>query len=104
MGVRLFESSAKENRNVEEVCHLGNKDDDASRKRVESADAKRFSEQMGVRLFESSAKENRNVEEMFLTMTRLVLRVKKESQARLRPSEVVTISKAKKKPHVKRCC
>lgn len=43
---------------------VGNKDDDPSRKHVETADAKRFSEQMGVRLYETSAKENRNVEEV----------------------------------------
>ncbi|KAM4024065.1 ras-related protein Rab-35-like [Anomaloglossus baeobatrachus] len=86
------------------LTRLGNKDDDPSRKRVETADAKRFSDQMGVRLYETSAKENRNVEEMFLSVTRLVLRVKKEGQARLRPTEVVTITKTKKKPHVKRCC
>lgn len=92
--------------NCDSVCTVlvGNKDDDPSRKRVETADAKRFSDQMGVRMFETSAKENRNVEEMFLSVTRLVLRMKKESQARLRPTEVVTITKTKKKPHVKRCC
>ncbi|XP_068100174.1 ras-related protein Rab-35-like [Hyperolius riggenbachi] len=93
--------------NCDSVCTVlvGNKDDNAARKCVETADAKRFGEQMGVRLFETSAKENRNVEEMFLSITRMALKMKKENQARLMPREVVSITKTKKKPpHVKRCC
>ncbi|XP_078064605.1 ras-related protein Rab-35-like [Mustelus asterias] len=43
---------------------VGNKNEEASRRQVEFADAKRFSEQMGICLFETSAKENTNVEEV----------------------------------------
>lgn len=43
---------------------MGNKCEDPARKQVDTADARRFSEQMGVRLFETSAKENLNVEEV----------------------------------------
>lgn len=46
------------------LSSVGNKCEDPSRKQVETADARRFSEQMGVRLFETSAKENLNVEEV----------------------------------------
>lgn len=45
---------------------VGNKNDDAARKRVESQDAVRFGETVGVRVFETSAKENVNVEEVSL--------------------------------------
>ncbi|KAM3822613.1 ras-related protein Rab-35-like isoform 1-T1 [Vipera latastei] len=52
--------------NCDNVCKIlvGNKCEHLSRKQVETADARRFSEQMGVRLFETSAKENLNVEEI----------------------------------------
>uniref|UniRef100_A0A8C6XSS5 Ras-related protein Rab-35 n=1 Tax=Naja naja TaxID=35670 RepID=A0A8C6XSS5_NAJNA len=58
--------------NCDNVCKIlvGNKCEDLSRKQVESADARRFSEQMGVRLFETSAKENLNVEEVMEEMVR----------------------------------
>uniref|UniRef100_A0A8C4QDP0 Uncharacterized protein n=1 Tax=Eptatretus burgeri TaxID=7764 RepID=A0A8C4QDP0_EPTBU len=51
--------------NCDDVCRVlvGNKNDDASRKVVEPADAQRFADQMGVQLFETSAKDNINVEE-----------------------------------------
>uniref|UniRef100_A0A803T9P4 RAB35, member RAS oncogene family n=1 Tax=Anolis carolinensis TaxID=28377 RepID=A0A803T9P4_ANOCA len=56
--------------NCDSVCKIlvGNKCEDPSRKQVETADARRFSDQMGVRLFETSAKENLNVEEVLLGM------------------------------------
>ena len=44
---------------------VGNKDDDADRKVVETHDAQRFANQIGVDLFETSAKENINVEEVW---------------------------------------
>ncbi|XP_030064740.1 ras-related protein Rab-35 isoform X2 [Microcaecilia unicolor] len=92
--------------NCDNVCKiLGNKNDDPSRKQVETADAKCFSEQMGVRLFETSAKENSNVEEMFNSITFMVLKAKKDNLARLhQQTEVVKINKPKKKPPVKKCC
>uniref|UniRef100_A0A8C5RI75 Ras-related protein Rab-35 n=1 Tax=Laticauda laticaudata TaxID=8630 RepID=A0A8C5RI75_LATLA len=93
--------------NCDNVCKIlvGNKCEDLSRKQVESADARRFSEQMGVRLFETSAKENLNVEEMFNAITTMVLRMKQENLARRQQqNEVVKINKPKKKPSVKKCC
>ncbi|XP_072340180.1 ras-related protein Rab-35 isoform X1 [Scyliorhinus torazame] len=85
---------------------VGNKNEDPSRRQVEFADAKRFSEQMGICLFETSAKENTNVEEMFNAVTYMVLKCKKDNLARLhqQQNEVVKINKPKKKPGVKKCC
>ncbi|KAK9395400.1 ras-related protein Rab-35 [Crotalus adamanteus] len=93
--------------NCDNVCKIlvGNKCEDLSRKQVETADARWFSEQMGVRLFETSAKENLNVEEMFNAITTMVLRMKQENLARRQQqNEVVKINKPKKKPSVKKCC
>uniref|UniRef100_G3PQ04 Ras-related protein Rab-35 n=1 Tax=Gasterosteus aculeatus TaxID=69293 RepID=G3PQ04_GASAC len=52
--------------NCDNVCKIlvGNKDDDPSRKQVDTQDALRFGESTGVRVFETSAKENINVEEV----------------------------------------
>ena len=47
------------------VSLVGNKDDCPDRKVVETADARRFAEQMGIKLFETSAKDNKNVEEVW---------------------------------------
>ncbi|KAL4658333.1 ras-related protein Rab-35-like [Arapaima gigas] len=68
--------------NCDNVCKIlvGNKNDNPSKKEVESQEAQRFAESVGVRLFETSAKENVNVEEMFMTFAHMVLRAKKESQ------------------------
>lgn len=70
--------------NCDNVCKIlvGNKNDDPSRKRVDSQDAQRFGESVGVRVFETSAKENINVEEMFMSFTHMVLRAKIQSQNR----------------------
>ncbi|KAF5888735.1 ras-related protein Rab-35-like, partial [Clarias magur] len=46
-----------------DLCLFGNKNDDPSKKQVDSQDAQRFGETVGVRVFETSAKENINVEE-----------------------------------------
>lgn len=59
---------------------VGNKCEDLSRKQVETADARRFSEQMGVRLFETSAKENLNVEEVLEEVVRRA-KVGRETEA-----------------------
>jgi len=48
------------------VFLVGNKDDDPDRKVVDSADAKKFSEQVNMPFFETSAKENKCVEEVSL--------------------------------------
>ncbi|XP_066579264.1 ras-related protein Rab-35 [Amia ocellicauda] len=94
--------------NCDNVCKIlvGNKNDDPSRKMVDSQDAQRFSESMGVRLFETSAKENINVEEMFLAFTRMVLRAKKASQARLneRQGELVNINTKPPRKRKQKCC
>ncbi|KAI1293775.1 Ras-related protein Rab-35 [Halotydeus destructor] len=57
---------------------VGNKNDDPNRKVVVTEDAQRFADQMGIQLFETSAKENINVEEMFMAVTKMVLRSKKD--------------------------
>ncbi|XP_042576184.1 ras-related protein Rab-35-like [Cyprinus carpio] len=70
--------------NCDNVCKItvGNKNDDPSKKLVDTQDAQRFGESVGVRFFETSAKENINVEEMFMAFTHMVLRAKKQSQNR----------------------
>lgn len=70
--------------NCDSVCKIlvGNKNDDPSKKQVDTQDAMRFGESVGVRVFETSAKENINVEEMFMAFTHMVLRAKKQSQSR----------------------
>ncbi|KAJ8250898.1 hypothetical protein GJAV_G00214520 [Gymnothorax javanicus] len=70
--------------NCDNVCKIlvGNKNDDPSKKQVDTQDAQRFGESVGVRVFETSAKENINVEEMFMSFTHMVLRAKKLSQSR----------------------
>jgi len=61
---------------------VGNKDDEPDKKVVDSRDAKKFAEQSGIELFEASAKDNKNVDEMFMAITKLVLKTKREQQAR----------------------
>ncbi|RWS23567.1 Ras-related protein Rab-35-like protein [Leptotrombidium deliense] len=61
---------------------VGNKNDDPHSKVVLTEDSQRFADQMGIKLFETSAKENINVEEMFMAITRMVLRMKKDNKAR----------------------
>ncbi|XP_075928579.1 ras-related protein Rab-35 [Petromyzon marinus] len=94
--------------NCEDVCRIlvGNKDDDPNRKVVETQDARRFAEQMGVRLYETSAKDNIHVEDMFKAITDLVLRAKKENQARMQQraaSDVVKIGRSSGRSRGK-CC
>lgn len=43
-------------------------------------DAQRFANQMNIQLFETSAKDDINVEPMFMAITKMVLRTKKEQQ------------------------
>lgn len=85
---------------------VGNKDDDPERKTVETADARRFAEQMGIELYETSAKVNKNVEEMFLAITRLVLRTKKETQHRMQQqaNDTVRLDANRKSGRKKGCC
>ena len=59
---------------------VGNKNDDPNSKVVLTRDAQRFADQMGIEYIETSAKENINVEEMFLSITRIVLRAKKNQR------------------------
>ncbi|XP_013411312.1 ras-related protein Rab-35 isoform X1 [Lingula anatina] len=84
---------------------VGNKDDNPDGKVVLTHDAQRFAEQMGIQLFETSAKDNKNVEEMFYAITDLVLKSKKDQQARVQENARDTIqlsrSSGKKK---KKCC
>uniref|UniRef100_A0A3B3C832 Ras-related protein Rab-35 n=1 Tax=Oryzias melastigma TaxID=30732 RepID=A0A3B3C832_ORYME len=70
--------------NCDNVCKIlvGNKNEDPTKKRVETQDAVRFGESVGVRVFETSAKANINVEEMFMAFTHMVLDAKKQSQNR----------------------
>ncbi|XP_065190500.1 ras-related protein Rab-35-like [Sycon ciliatum] len=61
---------------------VGNKNDCPPEKKVvDTEDANKFSDQMGIRLWETSAKENNGVEEVFVELTRMVLKTKKESEA-----------------------
>uniref|UniRef100_A0AAY5KJM4 Ras-related protein Rab-35 n=1 Tax=Esox lucius TaxID=8010 RepID=A0AAY5KJM4_ESOLU len=98
--------------NCDNVCKIlvGNKNDDPSKKQVESHDAIRFGESVGVRVFETSAKENINVEEMFMAFTHMVLRAKKQSQIRADRGgrdETVDINLQKhreRKKKGKKCC
>lgn len=48
------------------LSSVGNKNDDPSKRQVDTQDALRFGESVGVRVFETSAKENINVEEVKL--------------------------------------
>uniref|UniRef100_A0A674BS74 Ras-related protein Rab-35 n=1 Tax=Salmo trutta TaxID=8032 RepID=A0A674BS74_SALTR len=116
--------------NCDNVCKIlvGNKNDDPSKKQVDSHDAMRFGESVGVRVFETSAKENINVEEswrplllqgialpcvlMFMAFTHMVLRTKKQSQSRAerereREKETVDINSHRHRERRKRgkkCC
>eukprot|EP00062_Callorhinchus_milii_P027006 gi/632989795/ref/XP_007883839.1/ PREDICTED: ras-related protein Rab-35-like [Callorhinchus milii] len=95
--------------NCDSVCKIlvGNKNEDPTKRRVETADAQRLSEELGVCFFETSAKNNTNVEEMFNAVTYIVLRCKKETRARLEERhQVVKINSksSKRKPAVKKCC
>lgn len=80
---------------------VGNKNDQPENKVVETEDAKRFAQQMGVETFETSAKDNINIEEVFTHITKLVLRTKKEQQAKAdeakQPVGMKLDSKQKKK-------
>uniref|UniRef100_A0A8C8CP39 Ras-related protein Rab-35 n=1 Tax=Oncorhynchus tshawytscha TaxID=74940 RepID=A0A8C8CP39_ONCTS len=100
--------------NCDNVCKIlvGNKNDDPSKKQVDSQDAMHFGESVGVRVFETSAKENINVEEMFMAFTHMVLRTKKQSQSRAerereREKETVDINSHRHRERRKRgkkCC
>jgi len=85
---------------------VGNKNDDPNRKVVLTEDAQRFAQQMGIQLFETSAKDNINVEEMFNSITRMVLRTKKEQKDRQNSNDgAIKVGKgsAHKSRH-KKCC
>lgn len=84
---------------------VGNKNDAPEHKVVLNEDAQRFADTMNIQLFETSAKDNMNVEEMFFTITRLVLRSKREMKERqnVNPSGIVHIGKSSKLSK-KKCC
>ncbi|XP_020618766.1 ras-related protein Rab-35-like [Orbicella faveolata] len=93
--------------NCDEVVRIlvGNKDDNPERKVVEKEDAMKFAEQMGIQVFETSAKDNKNVEEVFNAITRMVLRQKKEQQAKANEqSGVIKVKKDRKKSGRKKFC
>jgi len=88
---------------------VGNKNDDPSRKVVETSDAQRYADQMSIRLFETSAKDNINVEEMFMCITELVLQAKKQQpkvndQSRSGLVKIPTTSNKKDPKPRKQCC
>jgi len=87
---------------------VGNKDDCPDNKVVETADAKMFSEQMGIQLFETSAKDNINIEDVFSHVTKMVLKTKKDQQAKAdetKPQQGVKLDqKRKKKGGGGKCC
>lgn len=84
---------------------VGNKDDNPEKKVVEKEDAVKFAQQMGIQVFETSAKDNKNVEDVFNAITRMVLRQKKEQQAKANEqSGVIKVKKDKKKSRKKISC
>ncbi|PFX19337.1 ras-related protein Rab-35-like [Stylophora pistillata] len=84
---------------------VGNKDDNPEKKVVEKEDAVKFAQQMGIQVFETSAKDNKNVEDVFNAITRMVLRQKKEQQAKANEqSGVIKVKKDKKKSRKKFSC
>jgi len=67
---------------------VGNKNDcNPENKVVETEDSRRFAEQMGISIFETSAKDNINIEDVFKHITELVLRTKKDQQAKANESK-----------------
>jgi len=85
---------------------VGNKNDCPDKKVVETDDSKRFAQQMGIEMFETSAKDNINIEEVFSHVTKLVLRAKKEQEAKAneaKRSQGITLEQKKKKGKSK-CC
>lgn len=86
---------------------VGNKDDSPDHKVVETADARKFADQINISLFETSAKENKNVEEMFTEITRQVLQTKKNSQQgenQLAQDRIKLSDKGKKRKNKSGCC
>jgi len=86
---------------------VGNKNDcQAENKVVEEEDAKRFAQQMNVQLFQTSAKDNINIEDVFNHITKLVLRTKKEQQAKANEAKQTSGIKIDKKMKKKKsgCC
>jgi len=92
---------------IEQNCEVvsrvlvGNKNDCPDRKVVLYEDAKRFANQISINLFETSAKNDVNVNEMFTTLTRMVLRNKREKKQAdvIRPD-----SKPDKSQRDSKCC
>lgn len=86
---------------------VGNKDDIVTKKVIQTAEAKRLADQLGIQLFETSARDGKNIDEMFMAITRLVLRMKKDQQARLQMQATDTLRLTAKSPRTKRkkkCC
>ncbi|CAH0388857.1 unnamed protein product [Bemisia tabaci] len=85
---------------------VGNKNDAPESKVVLTEDAQRFANQMGIQLFETSAKDNINVEEMFMAITRLVLRSKKERKERQANAnnDIVNLRKSHLKSNKRKFC
>ena len=54
---------------------VGNKDDDPTRKVIQTEEAQQFSTSMQIQLFETSAKENINVEEMFYAIAERMVNI-----------------------------
>jgi Ras-related protein Rab-35 len=85
---------------------VGNKDDNPAKKVVLTQDAQQFADQVGIQLFETSAKDNKNVEEMFMAITELVLKTKKEQQTRIQQqaNDTVRVGASSKGRNKKKCC
>lgn len=101
LNVRRWLSEIDQNCDIVNKVLVGNKNDRPENKVIETEDAKRFSQQMGVSLFETSAKDNINIDEVFKHITQLVLRTKKEQQAKAdeakQPAGLKLDNKQKKK-------
>ncbi|OTF74723.1 ras-related protein Rab-35-like protein [Euroglyphus maynei] len=97
----------EQNCEVENKILVGNKNDDPSLKVVLTKDAQRIAELMKIQLYETSAKENINVEEMFLAITKMVLRTKKEQlnrQSKNNEKNAIKIAKVGGFKPRKKCC
>ncbi|KPM02358.1 ras-related protein Rab-35-like protein [Sarcoptes scabiei] len=90
---------------IEQNCEVENKIL-GSLKVVLTKDAQRIAEIMKIQLFETSAKENINVEEMFLCITKMVLRTKKEQMSKQIADQksAIKISRPSGFKTRKKCC
>lgn len=101
--VKRWLHEIEQNCDVVNKVLVGNKYDCPDRKVVLYEDAKRFADQMGILLFETSAKTNTNVDEMFLKLTRMVLKSKRQQKEQQNAADSINLHNSKPKRN-KSCC